>query len=32
MMKRLAANGFDGLTPDECMEVVDFIAGVLCHS
>ena len=26
MMRRLAAKGFDGLTPDECMAVVDFIA------
>jgi hypothetical protein len=26
MMRRLAAKGFDGLTSDECMAVVDFIA------
>ena len=26
MMRRLAAQGFDGLTSDECMAVVDFIA------
>ena len=25
LMRELAAQGFDGLTPDECMEVVDFI-------
>ena len=27
MMRRLAAQGFDGLTSDECMAVVDFVAG-----
>ena len=26
MMKRLAAKGFHGLTPEKCMEVVDFIS------
>ncbi len=26
MMRELAAQGFEGLTPDECQEVVDFIA------
>ena len=25
-MRQLAAQGFEGLNPDECMEVVDFIA------
>ncbi len=25
MLRHLAAQGFDGLTPDECMEVVEFI-------
>ena len=26
MLRQLAAQGFEGLTPDECQEVVDFIA------
>jgi hypothetical protein len=26
MLRQLAAGGFEGLTPDECQEVVDFIA------
>ena len=26
MLRQLAARGFEGLTPDECQEVVDFIA------
>ena len=26
LMRQLAAQGFEGLEPDECMEVVDFIA------
>ncbi len=26
LMRELASEGFDGLTPDECMEVVDFIS------
>ena len=26
MMRQLAAQGFEGLSPDECQEVVDFIA------
>ena len=26
LMRQLAAQGYEGLAPDECMEVVDFIA------